>query len=93
MRSDRSTSDRSWRPRTPATTTEPTRDSAPASAYWLENEHYDLVQDPYQLDNLAYQQSTDSTVPDPTLEPLLSQLRFCAGVEGRDPQPRTAYCQ
>jgi N-acetylglucosamine-6-sulfatase len=66
-----------------------TRDCEPK----LEYEHYDLVHDPFELDNLAYSANTDSTVPDPTLEPLLSKLRFCAGIEGRDPAPRTAYCE
>lgn len=59
----------------------------------LEYERYDLTRDPYQLDNLAYDQTSESTVPDPALQALLSQLRFCAGIEGRDPSPRITYCQ
>lgn len=63
----------------------------------LEYERYNLVTDPFQLDNLAYDPDIvtgDTTVPDPTLQPLLEQLRRCAGIEGRDPAPRKfVYCE
>ncbi len=62
----------------------------------FEWEHYNLLQDPFQIDNLAYNPSIttgDTTVPDPVLQPLLGSLRFCAGVEGRDPLPAKSYCE
>ncbi len=62
-----------------------------------EFEHYNTAADPYQLDNLSYNPDIvtgDTTVPDPGLQPLLEQLRRCAGIEGRDPNPRKfVYCE
>lgn len=64
----------------------------------LEYEHYDLASDPEQLDNLAYvpgpEPFGDRTWPDPVLQPVLDDLRRCAGIEGRDQRPRKGiYCE
>jgi N-acetylglucosamine-6-sulfatase len=61
-----------------------------------EYEHYDLANDPFQLDNLAYVPDVlgATTEPDPELQPILDRLRRCSGIKGRDPRPREgAYCE
>lgn len=64
----------------------------------LEYEHYDLQSDSGQLENMAYVVGPppfgDTTAPDPLLQPVLEDLRRCAGIEGRDPRPRSGiFCE
>jgi len=54
-------------------------------------EFYDLVDDPFQLDNLApLAQHADNVS---TLQKLTDDLSDCAGIKGRDPKPESRhYC-
>jgi N-acetylglucosamine-6-sulfatase len=60
-----------------------------------EVEHYDLAGDPFQLDNLfPAQPGSPAAQTQEALEQRLNQLRGCAGIEGRDPQPAGGfYCE
>jgi N-acetylglucosamine-6-sulfatase len=60
-----------------------------------EVEHYDLAGDPYELDNLfPAQPGSPAAQAQDALEQRLNQLRTCAGIEGRDPQPAGGfYCE
>ena len=60
-----------------------------------EVEHYDLGGDPFQLDNLfPAQPGSPAEQAQEALEQRLNQLRSCAGIEGRDPQPAGGfYCE
>jgi N-acetylglucosamine-6-sulfatase len=60
-----------------------------------ETEHYDLVADPFQLDNLfpADPGSPEAAIED-TLDARLERLRDCEGIPGRDPvSVRHEYCE
>jgi N-acetylglucosamine-6-sulfatase len=58
-------------------------------------EHYDSVRDPYELRNLA---GTPYATPESEaaagrLAQITAELRDCAGIEGRDPEPGSGhYC-
>jgi hypothetical protein len=58
-----------------------------------ERELYDLANDPFELDNLLV---TDPEAVDEeaaSLQARLDELRDCAGIEGRDPEPPSGhYC-
>jgi N-acetylglucosamine-6-sulfatase len=60
-----------------------------------EKEHYDLVNDPFQLQNLfPAPQGSPEQATQQALAARLDQLRDCAGIEGRDPQPQGGfYCE
>ncbi len=56
-------------------------------------EHYDRIEDPFQLDNLL---PPDRGLPGPRQVELLSRLgaiRACSGVEGRDPLTAGGWCE
>jgi N-acetylglucosamine-6-sulfatase len=60
-----------------------------------EREHYDLVADPFELQNLY---PADPSTPQGLIEGLLAarttKLANCAGIEGRDPPPASGnYCE
>ena len=59
-------------------------------------ERYDLTQDPYELNNLCFGGDFSACPNDGTqqqLEQLLTRISDCAGIKGRDPQPRSGhYC-
>ncbi len=60
-----------------------------------EIEHYDLLADPFELDNL-YPGAPGSTLQglQEQLAARLATLRVCAGIEGRDPFPASGrYCE
>ena len=59
-----------------------------------EIEYYDLVDDPFELENLyPAQPGTPEAAAQSALEARLKELRACAGIEGRDPQPPGGfYC-
>jgi arylsulfatase A-like enzyme len=60
----------------------------------LEIEHYNLADDPYQLNNLYPASSNGSAAAESRLFSELETLRNCAGVEGRDPAPASgSYCE
>lgn len=55
-------------------------------------ETYDLDSDPYQLDNLAPVDGFDDR--EAQLRELALRMSQCAGVDGRDPEPKSGiYCQ
>jgi hypothetical protein len=60
-----------------------------------EGERYDLANDPYELDNqFPAQPGSPAAQAQEALEQRLDQLRTCAGIEGRDPQPAGGfYCE
>jgi hypothetical protein len=60
-----------------------------------EGEHYDLGNDPFQLDNLfPAQPGSPAAQAQEALKQRLDQLRSCTGIEGRDPQPAGGfYCE
>jgi N-acetylglucosamine-6-sulfatase len=60
-----------------------------------EVEHYNLADDPFQLDNLfPAEPGSQAAQSQAALEQRLDQLRTCAGIEGRDPQPAGGfYCE
>jgi N-acetylglucosamine-6-sulfatase len=60
-----------------------------------EVEHYDLADDPFELDNLfPAQPGSPAEQTQEALRQRLNQLRDCAGIEGRDPQPAGGfYCE
>ena len=60
-----------------------------------EVEHYDLAADPFQLENLfPAQPGSPAAQQQQALEARLDELRNCAGIEGRDPQPAGGfYCE
>jgi arylsulfatase A-like enzyme len=60
-----------------------------------EVEHYDLGEDPLQLQNLfPAQPGSPAAQAEEALAQRLDQLRSCAGIEGRDPQPAGGfYCE
>jgi N-acetylglucosamine-6-sulfatase len=60
-----------------------------------EKEYYDLVNDPFQLDNLfPAPQGSPEQARQQELAARLEQLRTCSGIEGRDPQPQGGfYCE
>jgi N-acetylglucosamine-6-sulfatase len=60
-----------------------------------EVEHYDLVADPYQLDNRYPPDSSADQEKQQQLADRLAALRNCAGIEGRDPAPPSgvSYCE
>ena len=60
-----------------------------------EIEHYDLADDPFQLDNLfPAQPDSPAAQKQQALKARLDKLRDCAGIEGRDPQPAGGfYCE
>jgi len=55
-------------------------------------EHYDLRNDPFQLENLvpAPPDSSDAQAED-KLKRLTERLQDCAGIRGRDPTPRSGH--
>ena len=58
-------------------------------------EHYDLAEDPWQLENLfpAPRRSADGEIQR-VLEGRLNELEDCAGIAGRDPVPASGhYCE
>ena len=60
-------------------------------------EQYDVVRDPYQLENLAHSPSAGgrraARIED-ELAALTSELSDCAGIRGRDPEPASGhYCR
>jgi N-acetylglucosamine-6-sulfatase len=60
----------------------------------LEIEHYNLANDPYELNNLYPATSNGSANAETRLFNGLEALRNCAGVEGRDPAPASGfYCE
>lgn len=57
-------------------------------------EHYDIVDDPYQLDNIypAPRRSPDGRL-ELELQSRMAELADCAGIAGRDPLPKSGtYC-
>jgi arylsulfatase A-like enzyme len=61
----------------------------------LERERYDLVDDPYQLQNLCF--GGGSCPDDPLqrrLKRLVARIHHCSGIRGRDPRPPPGryYC-
>ena len=60
-----------------------------------EREHYDLVADPFELQNLYPANSASpSGVAQAQLAERAGRLSNCAGIEGRDPAPASGnYCQ
>jgi arylsulfatase A-like enzyme len=61
----------------------------------LERERYDLVDDPYQLQNLCF--GVGSCPDDPLqrrLKRLVARIHHCSGIRGRDPRPPRGryYC-
>ena len=60
-----------------------------------EVEHYDLADDPFELDNLSpAQPGSAAAQAQEALRERLQQLSDCAGIEGRDPQPAGGfYCE
>jgi N-acetylglucosamine-6-sulfatase len=56
-------------------------------------EHYDLLADPYQLDNLAPLDGTPPGARQLQLQQRLADLRACAGIAGRDPEPPGGHCE
>jgi N-acetylglucosamine-6-sulfatase len=58
-----------------------------------EGELYDLAADPLQLNNLYLPNGGQGSVQS-RLQARLEQLRACAGIAGRDPQPASgSYCE
>jgi N-acetylglucosamine-6-sulfatase len=57
-----------------------------------EGELYDLRADPFQLENLFRLNGGQGSVQ-AQLEGKLSELRDCAGIQGRDPQPAGSFCE
>jgi N-acetylglucosamine-6-sulfatase len=58
-----------------------------------EGELYDLRADPFQLENL-FRPNGGQGSAQAQLEAKLEELRDCAGIQGRDPQPPTgSYCE
>jgi hypothetical protein len=58
-----------------------------------EGELYDLAADPLQLNNLYLPNGGQGSVQS-QLQAKLEQLRACAGIAGRDPQPASgSYCE
>jgi hypothetical protein len=58
-----------------------------------EGELYDLAADPFQLNNLYLPNGGQGTVQ-AQLQGKLEELRECAGIAGRDPQPASgSYCE
>jgi N-acetylglucosamine-6-sulfatase len=60
-----------------------------------EIEHYDLANDPFQLQNLyPAPQGSALAQSQQALDDRLRELRDCAGIAGRDPQPDSGvYCE
>jgi N-acetylglucosamine-6-sulfatase len=60
-----------------------------------EVEHYDLASDPFELDNLfPAPQGSPLAQTQEALADRLAELRKCAGIAGRDPQPESGvYCE
>jgi N-acetylglucosamine-6-sulfatase len=58
-------------------------------------EHYDLGDDPFELQNLFPSPSESAaSLAQQRLSDRLAQLRDCAGIEGRDPAPESGhYCE
>ena len=60
----------------------------------LEIEHYNLANDPYELNNLYPATSNGTAAAETRLFNELERLRNCAGIEGRDPAPPSgSYCE
>jgi N-acetylglucosamine-6-sulfatase len=64
----------------------------PAAGYACEaspgaEELYDLVSDPFQLENLAFTDPAGTAAERAELRARLDSLRACAGIAGRDPVP------
>jgi arylsulfatase A-like enzyme len=60
-----------------------------------EGELYDLRADPFQLDNLfGSARRSEAGLVQQQMETDLLELRDCAGIEGRDPEPQSGvYCE
>jgi N-acetylglucosamine-6-sulfatase len=60
-----------------------------------EVEHYDLANDPFELDNLfPAPQGSPRAQTQQALADRLVELRRCAGIAGRDPEPESGvYCE
>lgn len=65
-----------------------------SSSGWIRRELYDFADDPAQLDNLLVTDPEAVAQEANMLEGQLDELRNCAGIEGRDPEPLSgSYCE
>jgi len=59
-----------------------------------ERELYDLADDPFELDNLLATEPEAVAAEADALAATLAELRDCAGIDGRDPEPPSGhYCE